>query len=136
MLADPKLDAVVLATPVFTHSLARRAALAGRQARVRREAAGRLLSAEADELVALADMRRARADVRAHLPLQPAGPRGQGDARRGRARRALFHLLEPRQPRPVPQRRQRGLRPRPARLLDPALLARGDADAVSAVGRD
>ena len=60
----------------------------------------------------------------------------EGAARRGRARRALLHLLEPRQPRPAPARRQRDLGPRPARLLDPPLLARRDADAVRAVGRD
>ena len=48
---------------------------------------------------------------------------------RGRARRHLLHLDEPREPRPPPARRQRRLGPRPARLLDPALLARRDADA-------
>ena len=62
----------------------------------------------------------------------PAGARGQGsmlDARR--ARRRLLHLLEPREPRPAPARRQRHLGPRPARLLDPPVLARRDAGHAS-----
>ena len=48
-----------------------------------------------------------------------------------RARRDLLHLDEPREPRAAPARRQRRLGPRPARLLDPALLARRDAARVS-----
>ena len=47
---------------------------------------------------------------------------------RGQARRHLLHLVQPREPRPAPARRQRDLGPRPARLLDPALLAQRDAD--------
>ena len=45
----------------------------------------------------------------------------------GRARRDLLHLDEPREPRPAPVRRERRLGSRPARLLDPPLLARRDA---------
>ena len=44
-----------------------------------------------------------------------------------RARRHLLHLDEPREPRSASVRRQRRVGPRPARLLDPPLLARGDA---------
>ena len=47
---------------------------------------------------------------------------------RRRARRGVLHLLEPREPRPAPARRVRHLGPRPARLLDPAVVARRDAD--------
>ena len=43
---------------------------------------------------------------------------------RERARRDVLHLLEPRQPRSAPARRERDLGPRAARLLDPSLLAR------------
>ena len=75
----------------------------------------------------LIDARRAerpRADAGPHVPLQPAGDDDQGLIDSRRARRDLLHLLEPREPRPAPARRQRRLGPRPARLLDPPLLAR------------
>ena len=42
LIADPELDAVVIATPVSTHYPLALAALAGRQARVHREAARRI----------------------------------------------------------------------------------------------
>ena len=75
---------------------------------------------QADELAApRARSSELRADVRAHVRLQPAGARRQGAARPRGAGRGLLHLLEPRQPRPAPARRQRDLGPRPARLLDP-----------------
>ena len=99
LLADPELDAVVVATPVPTHARARRARARGRQALLRREAAR-----------AVGGGRRAR------------GRRGRGDAGRvlmvghlleyhpgveklkeladsRRARRHPLHLLEPPQPR-------------------------------------
>ena len=47
--------------------------------------------------------------------------------RLGRAGRDLLHLVESRQPRASSARCERGLGPRPARLLDPALLARRSA---------
>ena len=81
----PEVDAVVIATPVFTHfELAVREPL-GRQAHVRREAAGALHPAggPADRA---RGRRRARADVRADVPLQPAGPRrASGWSRRARS---------------------------------------------------
>ena len=76
----------------------------------------------------LADERGLRADAGPHVPLQPAGRTRSAtliDARR--ARRHLLHLDEPREPRAAPVRRERRLGPRPARLLDPPLLARRDA---------
>ena len=63
-----------------------------------------------------------------YVPLQPTrsdDPRARG---RRRARRDLLRLYEPREPRSAPVRRQRHLGSRAARLLDPALLARRDAD--------
>ena len=65
-----------------------------------------------------------RPDARSHVPLQPARDRDQAHHRLGRARRDLLHLVEPREPRAPPARRERRLGPRPARLLDPPLLAR------------
>jgi predicted dehydrogenase len=56
LLADPELDAVVIATPVVTHhELARRALLAGKHVFVEKPPA--LSGAEADELCALAEER-------------------------------------------------------------------------------
>jgi predicted dehydrogenase len=56
LLADPELDAVVVATPVITHhELARRALLAGKHVFVEKPPA--LSGSEADELCALAEER-------------------------------------------------------------------------------
>jgi len=56
VLADPELDAVVVATPVVTHfELARRALLAGKHVFVEKPPA--VAGAEADELVSLAEER-------------------------------------------------------------------------------
>ena len=75
---------------------------------------------------------RARADAGPHVPLQPAGrARSSELIESRRARRDLLHLDEPREPRPPPARRQRRLGSRPARLLDPPLLARRDAGRTS-----
>ena len=95
----------------------------GRQARLRREAAGRVVGggARADRAG-----RRARlvADAGPHVPLQPAGQRGpRPDPVRG-ARRHLLHLVEPGEPRPAPADVSVVVGSRPARLLDPSLLAR------------
>ena len=103
----------------------------GRQARVRREAARRR-------------PRRRRASSCGHrrergLVLMPGhtflySPPVRTDPRADRlgdARRDPLHLDEPGQPRPAPVRRERRLGSRPARLLDPPLLARRDARARS-----
>ena len=72
----PILDAIVIATPVFTHfELASQALQAGKHTFVEKPLAPS--SAQADELIALARCARARAHVRPHLPVQPAGARGQ-----------------------------------------------------------
>ena len=72
LLQDDSLDAVAVATPVGTHHPLALKALAGREARLRRETAGRVLHRGA-----LADRRgrgaRARPDAGAHVPVQPAG---------------------------------------------------------------
>ena len=126
LFGDPRLDAVLIATPVFTHfDLASRSLAAGKHTFVEKPLAAS--SEDADELLELADRARARPDVRTHLPLQPPRAGGQGAARRRGAGRGLLHLLEPGQPRPSPAGRERDLGPRPPRLLDPALLARRDA---------
>ena len=70
-------------------------------------------------LTALARGARPRADAGPHIPLQPAGAGDPRPDRVRRARRDLLRLHEPREPRPAPVRRERGLGPRPARLLDP-----------------
>ena len=83
---------------------------------------------EAIELIELARTRELVADAGPHVPLQPAGERDPRADPRGELGDDLLHLDEPRQPRPASVRRQRHLGPRAARLLDPALLARGVAD--------
>ena len=127
---DDRIDAVVIATPVSTHfDLASKALQFGKHVFVEKPLAAS--SDEAAELVRLAAQGRPRAHARPHVPLQPAGRLHQGADRLGRSGRPLLHLLEPRQPRAAPARRQRRLGPRPARLLDPPLLARRVADARS-----
>ena len=76
------------------------------------------------DLIEIAARQRPHADARAHVRLQPAGQQGQGADRRRRARRGLLRHLVAHEPRQVPGRR-RHLRPRAARPVDPALLARG-----------
>ena len=81
VLDDPEVDGVLLATPVFTHyDLARRCLEAGKHTLVEKP-----LAASGVEALALIDSRRRarpRADVRAHVPLQPAGARGPRADRR------------------------------------------------------
>ena len=135
VLADDDVEAVAIATPVSTHhALALRALDAGKHVFVEKPLAAS--SAEALELDRARRRARPRADARPHVPLQPAGQHDPRADRRGRARRHLLHLDEPREPRPAPARRQRRLGSRPARLLDPPLLARRDARRhVSAMSR-
>ena len=65
-----------------------------------------------------------------HVPLQPRRqPASAIRSRRARSATTVLHLDEPGEPRAAPERRQRRLGPRPARLLDPALLARRESDA-------
>ncbi len=135
MLADADVDAVVIATPVSTHhELAPRRCAAGKHVFVEKPLAASL---DAGARAAAARARaRPGADAGPHVPLQPAREQDPRADPVGRARRDLLHLDEPREPRPAPVRRQRRLGPRPARLLDPALLARRGADArLGAVAR-
>ena len=126
VLADPEVEAVVIATPVFTHyELASSSLAAEKHTFVEKPLAP---SAElADRLIDAGRAGRPRAHVRADVPVQPAGPRREAHGRGRDARRPLLRLLEPGQPRPVPPRRQRRVGPRPARLLHPPALVRRDA---------
>ena len=75
VLDDPSVDGVLLATPVFTHyDLARRCLEAGKHTFVEKPLAPS--TALAEELIALSEERGAVADVRPHVPLQPAGAGG------------------------------------------------------------
>ena len=122
------IEAVAIATPVSTHYALARAALAGRQARLRREAARRLGRARRDELDRARRASAASSLMPGHTFLySPPVNMIRELIRVRRARRHLLHLDEPREPRAAPAGRQRRLGSRPARLLDPALLARRDA---------
>ena len=102
---------------------ARQARAGGRQARARREAAGHDLAPTRASSSTLAEREDLVLMPGPHLRLQPGGQHGpRPDPRRRRGRGLLHHLLA-HEPRQVPARR-RGLRPRAARPLDPALLAR------------
>ena len=126
LLEDPQLEAIAIATPVSTHySLARAALLAGKHVFIEKPLAA--FHRRGPEATAPRRRARADADARAHVPLQPAGEHDPRPDPVGRAGQHLLHLDEPREPRSAPVRRQRGVGPRPARLLDPPLLARRDA---------
>ena len=97
-----------------------------RQARVHREAA-RGVGRAGGGARSAGGGARPDADAGPHLPLQPAGEHHSRPDHQRRARRHLLHLDEPCEPRAAPVRRQCRVGSRPARLLDPSLLARGDA---------
>ncbi len=98
----------------------------GRQARVHREATRRVGRAGGGAR-SVGGGARPDADAGPHLPLQPSREHHSRPDQQRRARRHLLHLDEPCEPRAAPVRRQCRVGPRPARLLDPSLLARGDA---------
>ena len=132
------VEAVAIATPPHTHYIAGAPGAGSRQAGAGREAArpDRRRGGRAGR-----PLRRGRpgADARPHLPLQPLGQQGQRADRRRRPRRDLLRHLLADEPRPLPARRGRP-RPRPARPLDPPLLARqtagrGDAPTAAASSR-
>ena len=123
VLDDASIEAVALATPVGTHyPLALRALEAGKHVFVEKPLAGS--SAEALHLVEVAG-ERGLALVPGHTFLySPSVNLIREQIQLGTIGDAAFPLDEPGQPRPAPERRQRGLGPRFARLLDPPLLAR------------
>ncbi len=83
LLADPEVEAVVIATPVPTHyALAKQALEAGKHVFVEKPPAMR--AAEMEELVALAARARPHADARPPAPLPPGRAQAEG-ARRRRA---------------------------------------------------
>ena len=120
----PSVDAVVIATPVSTHY---ELAVAGarspastcssrsrsRRARARRPSSSRL-ARRAGLVLMPGHTFLYSPPVVAISELIDSGELGEH----------LLHLVEPGQPRAAPARRERRLGPRPARLLDPALLAR------------
>ena len=127
---DDRVEAVVIATPVSTHfELASRALQFGKHVFVEKPLAAQLRGGGGAR--AARAPRRTRADAGPHVPLQPSGRARQGADRPRRPGRDLLRLVEPRQPRPAPAGRERRLGSRPARLLDPALLARRVARARS-----
>ena len=119
LLADPQLEAVVIATPVPTHyALAKQALEAGKHVFVEKPPAMR--AAEMEELVAARRGARPRADARPPAALPPGRAQAEGARRLGRPRRGALHLRQPPEPRHDPQGRERALvarRPRP--LGDP-----------------
>ena len=82
LLEDPELDAVLIATPVFTHFELAAASLARRQAHLRREAARGLRRRRPSSSLELAATRACVLMCGHTFTLQPAGPRGEGAARR------------------------------------------------------
>ena len=123
----PGARRVLIATPVFTHfDLASRALDAGKHTFVEKPLAPSA-SRPASSSCARAECASGSL-MCGHTFLYSPPVRASRTSSTGRARRDLLHLVEPGEPRPAPAGRQRDLGPRAARLLDPALLARGDAD--------
>ena len=129
VLADPTIDAVVDRDARLDAPRARRRRAARRASTCSSRSRSRPRRRRRSTLIAARRRARPRAHAGPHVPVQPAREHDPRADRRRRARRDLLHLDEPREPRPAPARRQRRLGSRPARLLDPALLARRDADA-------
>ena len=125
VLADPELEAVVIATPVPTHyALAKQALEAGKHVFVEKPPAMR--AGEMEELVDARRGSRQGADARPPAALPPGRAQAEGARRLGRARRGALHLREPAEPRDDPQGRERALVARRSRpLRDPPPDRRG-----------
>ena len=130
ILDDDSIEAVCIATPVATHHpLALRGARR-RQARLHREAARRVGRPRRADLDRSSPNAADRVLMPGHTFLySPPVNMIRELIESRRARRHLLRLDEPREPRPPPAGRERRLGSRPARLLDPPLLARRDAGA-------
>ena len=108
LIADPAIDAVVVATPVSTHFEIALAALQGRKARARRKADDR------QRFQGFASRRGSgqaipRADGRPYVRLYGRGAQHPRPDRSREDRRHLLLRFHPRKSRPLPERRQRDL---------------------------
>ena len=124
VLADPEVDAVVLATPVPDAPRAGPAGDGGRQARDGREADGAGPAREARELRDLAADPRPRADGRPPAALPPRRRQAARADRLGRAGRGALRVRQPAEPGRHPRGRERPVEPRGARHLGRAAPAR------------
>ena len=127
---------MIIATPVFTHCRrSPRAALeAGKHTFVEKPLA--TSSGEADELERLAAVQRRVLMCGQTFLYSPPVRAVKALIDEGKLGEIYLRLLEPREPGPAPARHQRDLGSRPARLLDPALLAGELPTTVRAIGRD
>ena len=124
LLADPELDAVVVATTSPRTRALACAGAGGRQALLRREAAGAVGRGGRGGGRGGGGGRTRSLMVGHLLEYHPGVAQAEGDRRLGRARRRLLRLLEPAQPRQDPRGRERALEPRRARRLGPPAPAR------------
>ena len=129
--ADPEVDAVLIATPICTHYPHRQGRARGRQARLRREADDGRRGAGAASWSSWPTHAGLTLMVGHTFVFSPPVRKVKEIIDSRRARRHLLHHHPAREPRPAPEGRQRGLGPRPARPLDPLLLARRGRRAAS-----
>ena len=129
LLEDDAIEAVVIATPVSTHFPLARAALEAGQARLRREAARGLVRRSASTLIARGEASRSSSLMPGHTflysppvdaihELIASGELGELASSRRAGSTSGLHQSD-----------VSVMGSRPARLLDPALLARRNADA-------
>ena len=118
LLADPELDAVVLATPVPTHAELAVARARGRQALLRGEAAGASRSPTPSAVVAAASEARPDADGRAPARVPPGRRAAQGARSTSGELGDIYYIYgEPPEPGQAARRRERALEPRRPRRV-------------------
>ncbi len=132
VLDDPTVDAVIVATPPHTHhAICKAALLAGKHVLVEKPLATTTM--DALDLVDTADTRDVLLMPGHTFLYSPPVRQGPPADRPRRARRDVLRHVVAHEPGQVPERR-RHLRPRAARPLDPAALARGADRAGRGVG--
>ena len=126
MLTSPDIDAVAVVTPVWTHfELAKAALQNGKHVFV--EKPFTCTTAQAEELIELAERKNLKIMVDHTFLFTGAVRRIEAADRRRNLGRSVLLRFDPREPGPVPARRERHLGSRAARPVDHGLSHQGKA---------